>query len=220
MAEERIETFKAMLAAVNRRHLIGVAEAGELWLVRHADAYDGLAVLDDGLLDPPLSPLGRRQARLLAGRLAPVTIDGVWSSDLVRARETAALVTAGRGREVVAEPRLREVRTHWDDGGQQRLQAGEYPFPEPMDEVVSRMDAVVADIVAALGPATGRRRRALVVGHGVAITASVCHVLGLDWHQLPILAHFTSVSVLAVHEGRTVVQSFADMTHLAVLDGD
>lgn len=216
-----METFKAVLAAVNRRHLIGVAEAGELWLVRHADAYDGLAVLDDGLLDPPLSPLGRRQAGLLAGRLAPVAIDGVWSSDLARARETADLVTAGRGLEVVSDPRLREVRTHWDEGGQQRLQAGEdYPFPEPLDEVVRRMDAVLADIVAALGPSTGRRRRALVVSHGAAITTYVCHVLGLDWHQFPILAHFTSVSVLAVHEGRTVVQSFADMTHLAALDGD
>ena len=123
MADDRAETFKAALEAVNRLHLIGVAEASEIWLIRHADAYDGLAVLDDGVLDPPLSPVGQRQAALLAERLARVPVDLVRSSDLTRAGETAAVVAARWGLEVRSDPRLREVRTHWDEGGEQRCPA-------------------------------------------------------------------------------------------------
>jgi probable phosphoglycerate mutase len=219
VADERIETFRAALEAANQRHLIGVAGATEIWLVRHADAYEGLAVLDDGLLDPPISPLGRRQATLLAERVAPVPVHGVWSSDLTRARETAALVAAGRDLQVTADPRLREVRTHWDEGGEQRFRTDEsYPFPEPQAEVAARMGAALEDIVAALGPSTRRRRRAIAVSHGAAIITYVSGVLGLRWGQLPVLAHFTSVTVLAFHEGRTVIQSLGDVTHLAALE--
>jgi broad specificity phosphatase PhoE len=219
VADDRVDVFKAALEATNRRHLIGVAEATELWLVRHADAYDGLAVLDDGLLDPPLSPLGRRQAGLLAKRLAQAPVDGIWASDLIRARETAEIVAAPLGLSVAVDPRLREVRTHWDEGGEQRFRTEEsYPFPEPQAEVVARLSEAQEHIVAQLGPPRGRARRAVVVTHAGAIMTYVSHVLGLEWGRLPILTHFTSVTVLATHEGRTVVQSLADITHLATLD--
>jgi broad specificity phosphatase PhoE len=219
MADDRVQTFKAALGALNQHHLIGVAGACELWLVRHADAYDGLAVLDDGVIDPPLSPLGRRQAAMLAERVGPLPVDRVWSSDLARARETARVVAASRGLDVTADPRLREVRTHWDEGAEQHFRTGDdYPFPEPEQEVVTRLGAALADVVADLGPAPGRRRRALVVTHSAAIITYVCHLLGLPWGRLPILPHYTSVTVLATHEARTVVRSFADVTHLAALD--
>lgn len=42
--------------------LIGVKGVREIWLVRHADSYRDMVEVDD----PPLSALGRDQARRLA----------------------------------------------------------------------------------------------------------------------------------------------------------
>ncbi|HEX4214791.1 MAG TPA: histidine phosphatase family protein [Candidatus Dormibacteraeota bacterium] len=221
MADERHTSFMDALAALNRHYLVGVPEAREVWLVRHADAYAGLERLADGRIDPPLSPVGQAQAARLAVRLAPVPIDAVWSSDLLRARQTAEPVAAGQGLELGCDERLREVRTHWDEGtAQPELSRGEYPFPEPAEETIARMEAAVADIVAALPQRAEGRARAVVVTHSAAILVYLTHLLHLSWRQLPMLPQFTSVSVLAVGDGRTVVHSIGDVTHLALPVGD
>ena len=113
MTDERHTSFMDALAALNRHYLVGVPEAREVWLVRHADAYAGLERLADGRIDPPLSPVGRAQAARLAERLLPVPVDAVWCSDLLRARETAEPIAADHGLELHCDPRLQEVRTHW-----------------------------------------------------------------------------------------------------------
>lgn len=216
---DRAELLRRAQAALERRHLIGVPDGAEVWLVRHADAYQGLSSIGGGRLDPPLSPLGRRQARALADRLCAVPIDEVWASDLRRAAETAAEPAARRGLDVLEDVRLREVRTHWDAGGVPPTpEAGAYHHLEPHDELVARIDAVVRDIAAGLGPGDGTRpRRAVAVSHAAAIMAYVTHLLGMDWGRLPLAIHFTSVTVVAVRGEQVVLHSIADATHLATL---
>lgn len=221
MTDERHTSFMDALAALNRHYLVGVPEAREVWLVRHADAYAGLERLADGRIDPPLSPVGRAQAARLAERLLPVPVDAVWCSDLLRARETAEPIAADHGLELHCDPRLQEVRTHWDEGtAQPELGRGDYPFPEPAEETIARMEAAVADLVGALPEHPDRRSRAVVVTHSAAIMVYLTHLLRLSWRQLPVLPQFTSVSVLAVGDGRTVVHSIGDVTHLAIPLGD
>jgi probable phosphoglycerate mutase len=206
-----------MLDELHARHLIGVDDVRELWLVRHADAYSGLQALSRGRQDPVLSPQGRRQARLLAARLAPVRFDAVWSSDLLRASQTAEEVARGHGLPVQLDSRLREVRTHWDEGSSDVLgEPGVYPFPEPESEVFARMSEALAEIVAGLNAEGREPGRALVVSHNAAISVYVSSVLGLRWGQLRVMPQYTSVSVLAVKEEKVVVHSIADATHLAV----
>lgn len=76
-----------------------------LWLVRHGATAWGEAGRLTGRTDLPLSPAGREQARALGTRLAGRAFDGVWTSDLTRAAETAALAWG----EAIPDPRLREV---------------------------------------------------------------------------------------------------------------
>lgn len=205
-----------MIEELHARHLVGVADVREIWLIRHADAYSGLDGLSNGRVDPALSARGREQAGKLAERLAPIRLDALWSSDLRRARETAEIVGSGRPLEVRVDPRLREVRTHWDEGRSEVLnEPGVYPFPEPEEEVQTRMTAALADVVAALPEAGPQPARAAVVSHNAAISMYVSGVLGLRWGQLPLMPQFTSVTVLAVKDERVVVQSIADATHLA-----
>jgi len=133
----RHATFLKMLDDLHARHLVGVADVREVWLIRHADAYVGLESLNEGVLDPPLSGLGLDQAARLARRLSEVPIGAVWSSSLRRATETAEAVARPHGLGVRQDERLREVRTDWDEGRSGSLKdPGVYPFLEPESEVV------------------------------------------------------------------------------------
>jgi broad specificity phosphatase PhoE len=208
-----------MIEELHARNLIDVEGVVEVWLIRHADAYAGLEALSDGRVDPPLSSLGREQARLLAGRLAPIRFDAVWASDLRRSRETAEEIIRGRALSVAVDSRLREVRTHWDEGRIELLdEPGIYPFPEPEADVLARMTAALADVVAALPARSSGPARAAVVSHNAAIGIYVSSVLGLKWGQLRVMPQYTSVTVLVIKDEQIVVRSIADATHLAATE--
>ncbi len=59
-------------------------------------------------LSPPLTDLGREQASLAAEALADRSVVRILSSPAVRARQTADLIAARLGLEVVEEPMLLE----------------------------------------------------------------------------------------------------------------
>lgn len=85
-----------------------------LTLVRHAQpAY----VVDDvAWSDPPLTDLGRSQARRLADRISQWRMDELWVSPMVRARETAAPVAEKVGVEPLTMDWLAEIQNppSWD----------------------------------------------------------------------------------------------------------
>jgi broad specificity phosphatase PhoE len=59
-------------------------------------------------IDGPLSPRGIRQAEALADRLAPFPIDRVFTSPLIRARQTAEIVGAPHAAAPTVDPDLVE----------------------------------------------------------------------------------------------------------------
>jgi probable phosphoglycerate mutase len=76
-----------------------------LWLVRHAETeWSGSGRLC-GWMDVALNDRGREQARALAGRLAAYRFTTAWSSDLLRAVETARLAYGATS----VDRRLREL---------------------------------------------------------------------------------------------------------------
>ena len=79
-----------------------------LLLVRHGETDWNAVGRLQGHTDRPLSDYGRRQARRLAEELADEKLEAIYSSDLVRARETAEIVGERLGLEVVLDPDLRE----------------------------------------------------------------------------------------------------------------
>ena len=77
-------------------------------LVRHGETDWNLQRRLQGHSDTPLNERGREQARALAAELADEPIDAVYSSDLVRAHETARIVAEQHGLDVTASDDLRE----------------------------------------------------------------------------------------------------------------
>jgi probable phosphoglycerate mutase len=183
----------AAMRSIEAAFLIGVEGATELWLVRHADCYDGLA--DD--VDPRLSARGRDQAKRLAARLHGSGFDALYASPSRRAVETARTVSS----DFQVDERLVEIATAVEDG---RVEVAESP-----DATVERMRAAVTDAVEAHPGA-----RVVMVGHGVAIMAYLCDVLRLEFGTLRLLPYYTSVSVVRALGERRMVGSMGDVAHL------
>jgi broad specificity phosphatase PhoE len=166
--------------------------ATEVWLVRHADCYEGI-----GGEDPPLSPQGREQARRLGERLNRLGYDAVYASPLRRALETARAIAA----DVRVDERLTEVHTELEDGHV-------HPAEQP-DQVRARMRDAIQEVVT-----SHPGGRAIVVGHAMAILAYVCDVLRVEFGTLRLLPYYTSVNVVRVLGDRRMVGSLADVAHL------
>ncbi|MCZ8512959.1 histidine phosphatase family protein [Paenibacillus filicis] len=80
-----------------------------LGLIRHGTTEWNLAGRMQGQMDTPLAEVGRIQAGLLAKRLAAESWDGILSSDLTRARETAERIAETTGTPLLGvDARLRE----------------------------------------------------------------------------------------------------------------
>jgi len=144
-----------------------------------------------GHADRPLTERGREQAQALADRLAHIELDAVYSSDLKRARDTAAVVAGSQGLELRQLPDLREVDVgSWSgltrDEAQERFPEGfarwrdGYPgwkdgetYEAMTDRVLRAVDEIAAE---------HEGGRVLVVSHGGPIRAMHAAALGLNVH--------------------------------------
>jgi broad specificity phosphatase PhoE len=165
-----------------------------------------------GYADRPLTDRGREQARALAARLAHIELDAVYSSDLQRARDTAAVVAENQGLEVQAVPELREVDVgSWS--GLTRVEAEER-FPEGYARWTSGFpgwddgetyEAMTRRVLKAVQSIAADHDRVLVVSHGGPIRAIHAAALELDVHayrRLRPVEPNARLSAVCVVEGR------------------
>lgn len=81
----------------------------KLYLVRHGETKGNVEQWYQGSTDIPLNDKGRLQAQCLSEYLKDVHFDGFYSSDLMRAEETAKIVAAPHHMEVRTYKELQEV---------------------------------------------------------------------------------------------------------------
>jgi probable phosphoglycerate mutase len=188
------ERMTAAMRSLEAAFLIGVEGVTQVWLVRHGDCYEGMS----NSADPPLSPLGRKQAGLLAQRLRGLEYSAVYSSPYRRALETARTITD----DVHVDDRLVEMEMDLGAGG-------ELDFRETPGSVIERMGAAINDIATA-----HPGQRVIVVCHGAAMIVFLTHVLRLEPGQLRFLPYFTSVNVVRVLGDKQMVGTLGDTSHL------
>ncbi|HWO44658.1 MAG TPA: histidine phosphatase family protein, partial [Methylomirabilota bacterium] len=153
--------------------------------------------MSDGT-DPPLSALGRKQAELLAKRVARLKPSAVYSSPYRRALETARAISD----DVRLDERLIEMDMELGT-------LGELDFKELPASVIDRMSGAIDDIAKAHPGG-----RVIVVAHGAAMIMFLTHVLRLEPGQLRFLPYFTSVNVVRVLGDRQIVGTLGDTSHL------
>jgi probable phosphoglycerate mutase len=83
-------------------------EVTRIFAIRHGETAWNVDNRIQGQLDIPLNATGRRQAVRLGAALAGEGIEAIYSSDLLRAHETAQAVARATGCTIVAETGLRE----------------------------------------------------------------------------------------------------------------
>ncbi|WP_227872401.1 histidine phosphatase family protein [Paenibacillus albus] len=150
-----------------------------------------------GQSDIPLNDTGRQQARALANRLKSEEWEYIFSSDLIRAKETAAIIAQELGLEVKTDERLREMNCGQIEGttlderiskwGEEwgRLELG----IEAGESIASRGMSVISDIAASL---TGKN--VLIVSHGALLGQTLKRLIPhVDTEE-----HLTNTSITVV----------------------
>lgn len=83
-------------------------------LVQHCQSEHHVNNMSGGWTDTPLTELGRKQAEIIGGKLKGLIEQNdftLYSSDLLRASQTAEIVGAKLGVEVICDQGLREINT-------------------------------------------------------------------------------------------------------------
>ena len=195
-------------------------------LVRHGETEWNRTRRFQGQTDVPLNEHGRAQARALAQRLSSVEFSHVVSSDLSRARETAQIITEGRGLTLAEDSDWRELAL----GDLEGLYADEViaQHPEVMKIWKRAPQEVTMPGGEALGPMQDRvwaafqrlpdlksDEVALVVAHGFALISLLCRILRIE---LAAFRHLwldsTGISELERTPERTIVRRINDTAHL------
>jgi len=167
------------------------AEPGSrrLLLLRHGRTAWNAARRVQGQLEAELDDTGHRQAAAAAGAVARLSPATLWSSDSVRARQTAAYVAKETGLDPSYDARLREYflaerqgLTHDEYAAVApeefaRFRSGDFdvvPGGETAAEVASRMVAALHELLGSIAPG----ELAVAVSHGAAIRDAVPALLG------------------------------------------
>lgn len=203
------------------------ADPTTLLLLRHGETEWNLSGRWQGqAADTRLTELGRQQARVVAHRLRSYPIHAIYSSDLLRAFETAQIVGQTVGLTPLAEPALRESDIGAWTGLTWAEIAARYPNEvaamqagqevrrgggESFGELQARLAAAAEQIAARHAGQT-----VLLVSHGAALRSLVAHALDASLAQMHRIAigGNTAVSIVQLRAGRLVLVSYNDTAHL------
>ena len=166
------------------------------FIVRHGETEWNAQGRIQGHTDISLSDIGNQQSELVARRLAGVTIDVAYCSDLRRSTETAQKILGQRGVPLHTTPRLREYDKGVFEGLTVEQTKERYPelyaaslikdldFAPTGGETTRQTSTRIEGFIAYL-----RERHLddnlLIVGHGGALRAAFVALM-----ELPLEAHW------------------------------
>lgn len=199
-----------------------------LLLVRHGQTASNAQARFMGQLDIPLDEVGHAQAQAVAQRLAAERPAAIYSSDLVRARETASAIQSAidSGVPLKIDTRLREInlgdwqgRTYaelreQDPQALVKWETGRTEFAAPNGETLSefaaRVQAAYRDICFAHSDDT-----AIVAAHGGVLQVLITQALALPLEAYwKISISNASLSELRVFDAGAMLHLLNDVGHL------
>ena len=163
----------------------------ELWLIRHGQTDWNLTGRWQGQASdaPGLNETGHKQALVASKKMEGVEISAIYSSDLLRARQTAETIAVPLRLPVRLEPRLREINLGvWEGMPSEDIEA-QYPqeladrardpfnTPAPNGESPSE---VAERVLKAVNEIADRHHdeSVLIVAHGISLAVIICHTEG------------------------------------------
>ena len=196
-----------------------------LILVRHGETDMNLEGRVQGISDAPLNETGRDQASALGSRLRSFAPDGIYSSPLSRAFETAKAIAQHGDLSVVQVEDLRELDVGDLDGlTGSELRDGYPDFMKQWMTDVAPLEMPGGESIAALQErawATVERlaekhpeQKVIAVSHNFLIQSILLRVLGLELTSFrKVRQDLAAVSILEMNERGPVLITMNDRCH-------
>lgn len=199
----------------------------KLYLVRHGETKGNVEQWYQGSTDIPLNDKGRLQAQCLSEYLKDVHFDGFYSSDLMRAEETAKIIAAPHHMEVRTYKELQEVNFgEWEGHRYDEITSGwpgmiedfyasegkmKAPNGESFEEVEMRSLKKVQEILADHKDGD----TVFIASHGATIRCLLFGLLGLRLTRIWCFQQFnTAVNVIEYYGERNVMTVMNSTRHL------
>jgi len=191
--------------------------------VRHGETTWNHVKRYQGHSDIPLNETGMQQAEMVARRLASEPITAVYSSDLLRAVQTAEIIAGVHALQPMVLPELREVKFGlWEGLTYEKIMAG-WPellstaysqpeqasipggesFPEVQKRAVKGLLKCIAD---------HQEETIAVVSHGGTLRVLLCDALGLATRNMWSLRQDSAVITIVEYVGASRVVSLVNAT--------
>ncbi|MGI8419367.1 MAG: histidine phosphatase family protein [Candidatus Levyibacteriota bacterium] len=163
------------------------------YIVRHGQSESNLYAQQNpdkpasqyGKFGASLTEEGKEQAHKVAERLRDVALDAIFSSDLVRAKETAEIIAQGRNLEVITNDTIRE-RYFGDDMSNEKKREIEkaidalnekekfafryFPHGESGYDVINRFKKFLDEVIKVYNG-----KKVLIVNHGYVMRSFLIH---------------------------------------------
>lgn len=162
----------------------------QIYLVRHGEPEEGYTRRFLGRMDPTLSPEGRRQAGIMAERIALLKPELILSSPLRRASETGDIIAAACALPLRTEPLLLEIDFGKLEGMTFKEASAAYPgitdswqalsgdFSFPGGEKFADFNRRCRQVADGLKGETARR--IVLVAHGGVLRGVLCNLLAIE----------------------------------------
>lgn len=173
----------------------------KLGIIRHGVTDWNDQYRTQGHTDIPLNAEGRRQAQLLSNRISSEQWHVIYSSDLSRALETAAIIGEASSIEIRVDERLREMDCGQIEGTteQERVDRWGYGWSkldlgiESQESIVNRGRQCLADLAD-----RHSNQNILVVSHGAFLSLTLRRLLS----HIDITENLSNTSVTLLHSGQ------------------
>ena len=189
-----------------------------LFLVRHGETDWNVAKRYLGQTDLSLNFTGRKQVEHLARELSRIDFLRCYTSDLIRASQTASTILQEHNTDIIIEPALREASFGNWEGLTYAEVCKQYPLEatswidsegliapgggESLENLKERLTNWLEDLYAA-----DPEGNILVVTHGGPLRLLLCLLMGV-----PITKHWkfsvepSSIAILEVYDGEAILQ--------------
>ena len=198
-----------------------------IFLIRHAEAEGNIYRRAHGHYNGLITERGYKQIERLRARFENIHIDAVYSSDLSRARTTAAALSEPHGLEINLTEMLREVNAGmWEDVAWGDI---EYFYPEMYDKFSNDPGLWIVDGSESYEDVKARMFDILsetaikhdggdiaVFSHGFAIRSLMCRIEGIPSHETFKMPYFdnSAVTRLTFDNGKFEVMHRGCVSHL------
>ncbi|HLM21668.1 MAG TPA: histidine phosphatase family protein [Propionibacteriaceae bacterium] len=189
--------------------------AARIIIWRHGRTEWNVVARFQGQADVPLDEVGYTQAARAADVLAAYRPTGLYSSDLSRSYQTAAMLAERTGLEITTDKRLREIHVGSWEGlvGKEiraanpdlarRLWAGEDVRRSPTGESPSEVAERMAEALTEIADAAEDHSTVVVVTHGLAGRVGACRFVGLPFEHWRLFGGLSNCAWVSIDRHRS-----------------